>query len=271
LPAALLALGLGIGAAPVRAAPEHHPGRIPAAPALPQAVRDDGATDVRARLAELSAALRAARQHEGEQREAALLGVAERYADLADDATQPAGSRAEAAFRAGEVLRTLKRVAEADARFLEAEGIGRDAEQGREFAARGLLERAHLMRRDGRDEEALAAYSGVREHYADQRRAAAHAMTWSGKLLLAAGRRAEAAELLLAFHEAYPEYPAEAVRNADLVAVDQFEAGEEDAARDTLAAVRLAMEPVLAEGGRTADAVRKALEGMRVTASLSGD
>lgn len=260
---------------------EEFGGRPPrvAPPLVAAAVADDHETadaqtsteQGRAALAEASTAKQAAQKLEGDDREQALLAVVGRYDAIAAGQGHAVPECTEAAFRAGEILRALKQVELADARFERAVTMGEGVEEAREFAARALLERAHILRRMDDGEGALSLYAEVGRRFADQRRAAAHARTWTGKLQLRSGQLELGAEVLQGFAEAYPEYATEAVRNADTVAVAWFEAGDEPAARVTLAWIRGRMEPLLAEGGRQAEKIRAALDRMRVTALLSGD
>jgi hypothetical protein len=196
--------------------------------------------------------------------------VTARYAAIAEDGELASAGRAEAAFRAGELLRTGKQLDEAEVMFRRATELGDAAEGGQEYAARALLECAHLKRRAKATDEALGLYGEVVSRYAGERRSAAHAVTWRGKLLLQAGQREEGIVTLMGFVTEYPEYPTEAVRNADLVALEQLEAGDEPGARATLAQIRSAMESVIAQGGKPAEQVSQALGAMRVTELLSG-
>jgi hypothetical protein len=249
---------------PVRRAP-------PVAPALPRAaLAEEGSKEGRAALSAASSAKRAAQKLEGDERDSALADVASQYAGIAATEAFTAGERAEAAFRGGEILRTLDQADAADGQFARAVALGEETETGREFAGRGLLERAHLKRRSNDGEAALALYAEVARRFGDQRRSAAHARTWSGKLLLKSGQLDEAAQKLLGFAEAYPEFATEAVRNADLLAVAQAEAGDESSARATIERLRRELEPVMAKGDKAADEVQVALDNLRVTEILGG-
>lgn len=252
------------GPAPVDAAPKA--AARAAARVAPAPARDED--PAQAALSAASQAKRAAQKLEGAERAAALREVSTRYDAISADVAFDAPVRAEAAFRAGEILRVLRESEAAEARFLRATELGSESEDGRSFAARGLLERAHLQRRAGDVDAALALYGQVRERYASERRSAAHAMTWRGKVLLGAGRLDEARPELLGFAEAFPEYPKEAVRNADLVAVELVEAGDEAAAREVVAELRARMAPVLEAGDRQASSVQAALDAMKVTELL---
>lgn len=273
------ALGAGLPAPPPLAAavmPATPAAALtPAAAAIPTVAvdhrrDDDPAKALRTALGDASSAKRAAQKLEGEARGEALAAVAAQYRRIADNDTFAADGRAEAAFRAGDVLRGLKRLADAESLYNRAVDLGQDNEEGRDFAARGLLELAHMKRRANDLSSAIALYADVGSRFADQRRSAAHAATWTGKLLLRNGERDKAADVLLGFATAWPEYGAEAVRNADLLAVDQAEAGDEAGAQQTVAKIRTVMEPVIAKGGKEAEAVQKALDSMRVTEMLGG-
>jgi tetratricopeptide (TPR) repeat protein len=272
-PSLLGALALLGAAAPLHAeaarAPAAPPARLFAIPVpLPRA--DDGTEAGRAALVEASAAKRAAQKLEGDSRTEALAGVAKRYEGIAATDAFAAFERAEAAFRGGEVFRSIDLDTEAESLFSSAVTLGEPSEAGREFAARAMLERAHLRRRAEDADGALSLYAQVGARFADQRRQAAHARTWTGKVLLTAGRLQEAALHLQGFAEVFPEYGPEAVRNADLLAVAQAEAGDETAARDTIERVRREVEPVLAKGGKAAEETRSALDALRVTEILGG-
>jgi tetratricopeptide (TPR) repeat protein len=258
-PTAALVVALAFGAAAAPAAL-----RFPGAAGL----RDED--PARAALAEASAAKRAAQKLDDEAREPALLEVAARYDAIAGNGDFDPAARAEAAFRAGEILRARGRLAEAEPRFAKAVELGADAPKGREYAARGLLEQgapqAPRPRRAGRARALRAGASALR-------RPAAHgatAMTWQGKLLLAAGRTDEAAQALQGFATEYPEFPKDAVRNADLLAVELFESGDEAGAKAAVDRVRAALAPIVEAGGKQGEAVAAALKAMRVTEMLGG-
>ena len=79
-----------------------------------------------------------------------------------------------------------------------------------------------------------------------------------------------AAPVMLTFATEHPDYPLEAIRNVDLLAVAMVEADDPEGAREALARLHRQMEPVVAEGGRVAEQVTSALGGLRVTLRLSG-
>jgi tetratricopeptide (TPR) repeat protein len=231
---------------------------------------DDGSKEtVRAALAEAASAKREALKLSGQERTQALLEVTARYAAIADDAGNAAAGRAEASFRAGELLRASKHLDEAAVMYARATELGADAEGGQEFAARGLLEAAHMKRRAHDVAAALTLYASVRDRFPGQKRSAAYAVTWLGKLQLQSEQREQGIATLLSFREQFPEYPVEAVRNADIVALEQLDAGDEAGARRTVDQIQHAMEGVVAQGGKQSDVVSKALAAMRVTEQLA--
>jgi tetratricopeptide (TPR) repeat protein len=249
--------------------PDPAPAR-PAVRLVPAPPGDDSTKEGKAALADAAAAKRAAQKLDGTARTQALATLADRYVELTGKDAFAAGERAEAAFRAGELLRSLERGKQADELFARAVELGEEAPSGREFAARSLLERGHIRRRANDAEGALALYAEVQRRFADQRRTAATARTWSGKVQLKAGHVEEATAFLLGFAETYPEFAVEAVRDADLLAVAQAEGGDETAARATVDRLRREVQPVLEKGGKDATAVQAALDDLRVTEMLAG-
>jgi tetratricopeptide (TPR) repeat protein len=234
----------------------------------PAAPGDDEAS---AALSAASSARRATRGLDDGARLEALMAVVSQYDAIVARSEFAAGARAEAAFRAGEILRSLARTEEARARFDRALELGAEDEQGQEFAARGLLELAHIQRREDELEAALATYAEVGRRFEGQRRSCAHAATWTGKLLLRSGQIERGEAVLMGFAGAFPEYPAEAVRNADLVAVERLDEGDEAGAREIVERIRSALEPVLVQGGKPAEQALEALEKMKVTGRLPPD
>ena len=172
------------------------------------------------------------------------------------------------AAEAWEILRSLGREVEARERFEQAASFGDDAE-ATEFAARGLLELAHLRRRNDDVAGAVAQYDELRARFPEQRRSCAHALTWSGKLMLAGDQRDEGRRRLLSFADEYPEYATEAVRNADTVALDHYASDDVAAARAVVADIAARMAPRLEAGDKPAESIRRALDRMKVSKLLA--
>ena len=233
-----------------------------------ESIRDDAGADAaaetrpmeteqgRAALAAASRAKKAAYALEGEAREQALLEAAAAYGAVADDEAGGALDRCEGAFRAGEILRARGLLDEAAERFSLAVTVGgpSEAPEVREFAGRALLEQAHRSRRDGALEDALSTYGAVRARFGDRSRPCAHAVTWSGKLLLAEGRVAEAREVLLDLEPFFPDRAQEAVRNVDRLVDGLLGAGEVDQAHEAVARLEARITAGSADDGETVTA-----------------
>lgn len=237
------------------------PAPAPAAAPMPEPNSGEEALD------QARDAKRAAYKLQDAAREVALMDTAALYGRAADAPAWADVERAEAAFRAGEILRALGRELEAQERFGQAASFDEDTE-AREFAARGLLELAHLRRRHDDVEGAVVQYDELRARFPEQRRSCAHALTWSGKLMLAGERRDEGRQRLLSFADEYPEYATEAVRNADAVALDHVESGDPTAARKIVADIGTRMTPLLEAGDKQADSIRRALDRMKAAKLL---
>lgn len=252
----------------------------PSAPAARDAAADEvaGAVDEagvaagRAALAAASASKQAAYKLSGDAKESALLEAAQHYGAVADEASHGVHERAEGAFRAGELLRARGQVEQAVERFVQAMTLGRGAESGRarEFAARGLLEQAHVLRRDDRSDEAVALYRRVAADFPDQDHVAAQGTSWACKLLLRLDRVDEAGVLAQGFAASHPSEPVEAVRTVDEWAAVLVQDGRLDEARAAVERLRAELEPVTSgDDEKMAQRVADALAALRVTVSLS--
>ncbi len=220
-----------------------------------------------------SAARKAAYREAGEARAAGLLVAAQLFGAVADDASLGPAQRAEGAFRAGEILRAQDRGEDARQRFQLAASLTDDPD-AQSFPARALLELAHLARRAGDDAEALALYGRIGRDFATERRTAAHALTWTGKLLLKEDGWTEnterGVEALLRFGSTYLEYAGEAVRNADIAAVRCAQEGDRKRAALILASIRARCVEPLAKGGRKAQKLQASLDRMKIAEILEG-
>ncbi len=95
---------------------------------------------------------------------------------------------AQAAFLAGELLRAWNEPRSAQREFEQA----REAGRGTEFEARSSMELAHLQRRSGRLEQALAGYTAVLTLDGSPPGLVDAARLWLGRVQLDLGRRDEA-------------------------------------------------------------------------------
>ena len=255
----------------------------PSVIALPIPVSQDqdaGAADAsavsteagRAALAAASAIKRDAYATAGEAREALLPDAARAYEQVSLEKSFGQGDRVEGAFRAGEILRSRGFVEDAVARFREASRMGLDHADPtvRSFAARGLLELAHVVRREDDMDAALKAYADVRQRFDKQRRQVAHACTWTIKLLVKAGRLDEAGAVALDLGPFLPDYSLEAVRNVDLLAGALMEEGRTDSAHSAVARLEAGLRADLADGETVTPQLEGALEALRAKMAVSG-
>ncbi len=165
---------------------------------------------------------------------------------------------AEAAFRRGEIQRTLGRPGEAIAAFQEAF----DAGKGTGFRPRALLEIGHVHRRAARFEQALESYGRVLALEGVALRQRNDAREWTGKVHLQLGDWTEAAAAFAAW-AANAESGPEIVRAADLEARAWIQAGELERAEEVLQRTRSSLESLAQEPGKEAEALRRALERMK--------
>ncbi len=95
---------------------------------------------------------------------------------------------AEAAFRAGELLRSAHLDDEAREEF----SVARDLGKGTVYGPRGGLELAHMYRRRGRSLDALASYEAVTAMEEVDREFSDRARYWAGRIKAKLGRHVEA-------------------------------------------------------------------------------
>lgn len=195
---------------------------------------------------------------EGAARAAALQRAAAAYAAVPQYWPDAGVILAEAAFRRGELQRSLGQPGAARGAFLEALDHG----QGSEFAPRALLEIGHLHRRAKEMDQALEFYQrllalpGASLHQLNDGR------EWTGKVQLDLGLW-EAAAASFSAWAANAEGPVEVVRAADLEAKAWIQHGALDRAERRLNEVQAQMEPFSQEPTKEAEELRKALERMK--------
>ena len=170
----------------------------------------------------------------------------------------------EAAFRAGEILRSAEDPPRALAEFRWCAANG----QGTEFRARARLEIGHFERREARWREALEAYMDVA---ADARASPAHrddAWLWAGTAWNALGRREDARA---AWRRVAEQGSDDLLRIAafDELALARLEDEDPEAAAGELARCLEALSARALEETETGERVRNALLRMRVVGELS--
>jgi len=142
----------------------------------------------RAQLEYAAKRKKALRGTRGKEREAARERAVEAYRAVHYHYSRELAARAEAAFRAGELLRAGRQTEQARKSFEDAAKLGADTE----FRARGWLEVGHGYRRAHRLVDALGAYEKVA---LDVKAAPQHrdgALLWKARLQSRLGRGSEA-------------------------------------------------------------------------------
>lgn len=217
------------------------------------------------RLASASAQLEHARKVRSEARGlegAARLEALERalraYEAVRDFWPDSGAIAAEAAFRRGEIHRSLGQDGAARGAFQEAFDAGR----GTDYAPRALLEVGHIHRRAVEMDQALHYYERALALEGASLRRRNDAREWIGRVRLDL-QQWEAAAAAFASWAAEAEGPVEAVRAADLEAQAWIGKGELDRAAERLAALEQRVKPLAAEPTREAEELRRALGRMK--------
>jgi len=138
---------------------------------------------------------------------------------------------AEAAFRIGEIERSLGDAQDAREAFEKVLAFG--AEQPT-FAARAQLELGHIARRADQTDQAIALYQKLLEQYSAQETQAVAALTWIGKLEDRRGQSDKAREIWLSLADRFPSQPVPAIRAADLAALSALKSDDLQTARQIM-------------------------------------
>lgn len=172
-----------------------------------------------------------ARKTSGDIRQGLLEASVVEYRKVLDQFGGDATACAEAAFRIGEIERSLGNADAADKAFQAVLPHGQAAPR---FAARALNELAHLQRRADQPEQAITVYRRVTDEYPDQEAEAVKALTWIGKVEDRRGQHEAAQNVWLSIPDRYPSRPVAAIRAADLAALSALKRGDVDTAREVV-------------------------------------
>jgi tetratricopeptide (TPR) repeat protein len=187
----------------------------------------DRTAAAKAALSHASGVRRSSHGKEGEAKYTLLRDAATAYEQVASDFEDVPTAAGEAWFRAGEIFRILRNVELAAVRFEKAAAIA----EAPTFGARALNELGHLYRRTRDYERALSFYRNVAEKFPAERREAARAQTWQGKVHVLQEKFEEGHRLLLEVYRLFPEFPVEDIRNVDTVATAWIKDGRSEEAR----------------------------------------
>lgn len=205
-----------------------------------------------------------ARGTKGAARVAALDKAITAYEAVRDYWPESGSVLAEAAFRRGEIQRTLGRSGLAKGAFQEAFDAGKNTP----FAPRALLEIGHLHRRTAEFDHALQHYQRVRDMEGVHLRYVNDSREWMGRVYLDLGEWDKGIR-------AFAEWAANAETSVDVVrAVDQEALcwlGKKDleTAEARLTKIRVEMEVLANEPTKDGEALRRALERMKAPKQIA--
>lgn len=171
---------------------------------------------------------------------------------------------AEAAFRQGEIHRSLDRPGQASGAFLLAAEHG----AGTQFQPRGLLEIGHLHRRAAEFPDALKRYEQILALEESDPRYRNDAREWTGKIRLELEEWPAAAAVFRAWGD-NAENPVELVKASDLEALAWIGAAQLEKARARIVEVESQVEELAAEPTKEAEALRKALDRRKAPGALA--
>ena len=212
----------------------------------------------RAQLDHASDLKRALRGLEGETRDRARAEAVAAYRAVREFFASDAAACSEAAFRAGELLRSADDATGALKEF----GIARDRGAGTDFKVRAMLEIGHLERRAKHAQPALAAYESVVSEETATRRQKDEALLWVGRVYEDQERFDDARRVWQKVADD-GEDPLDRVRAFDQIASLLVQKGDLEGAAGTLKRCHEALADVAAEETKLGERVRAALDSMR--------
>ena len=211
-----------------------------------------------------AASLRAAmRGKEGDARNAARRAAVDAYRAVKEYFAGDARACAEAAFRAGELLRSADDNAGALAEFQVAKERGADSP----YRIRAELEIGHIHRRAQEHEKALASYEAVLSDPAATAGQRDDASYWTGHVC-AAEKRIDDARKAWQRVADHGEDPLDRIRAWDCIAQSYVDSGDLEAAAGALEKSRESLTEVAAEETKLGERVRNALTSMRASDDL---
>lgn len=213
------------------------------------------------RAASLKKALRGT---EGEARDQARKEAIAAYRAVREYFGGDANACAEAAFRAGELLRSADDAAGAMAEFT----IARDRGAGTDFRVRAMLEIAHLERRAKRMQPAIAAYEAVVADETASARQKDEASLWAGRVYADLERAADARRVWQRVADKGDD-PLDRIRAYDLMTSALIDTGDLEGAAGTIERCREALAEVAQEESKLGERVRSALSAMHSVDELA--
>lgn len=219
--------------------------------------------NAQAQLKHATGLKQALRGTDGEGKVAARKEAIRAYRAVREYFEGDAKACAEAAFRAGELLRAANEVSSALAEFKIARERGADTP----FRVRAMLEVGHLHRRARNSKDALSAYEAVLSDSAATQAQKDDASLWVGHVYAQLGRAEDALRAWQRVADG-AEDPLDRVRAWDVIALAWIEKGDLEAAAGALERCRERLAEASAEETRLGERVRSALSSMRAVDEL---
>lgn len=255
--ASILALG-ALSTGTLHAAPSARTRAVSDAPSIPKL------ETAKAQLEHAASLKKAMRGLEGEARDRARSEAVAAYRSVREYFGGDANASAEAAYRAGELLRSADDTAGALAEFT----IARDRGAGTDFRVRAMLEIGHLERRAKRMQQAIAAYETVVADETASARQKDEASLWVGRVYADLERLADARRVWQRVADKGDD-PLDRIRAYDLMTSALVDAGDLEGAAGTLERCREALAEVAQEESKLGERVRSALSAMRCVDELA--
>lgn len=201
---------------------------------------------------------------EGEARDRARGEAVAAYRAVREYFGTEAALCSEAAFRAGELLRTADDFPGALAEF----GIARDRGAGTDFRVRAMLEIGHVERRAKHAQPAIAAYEAVVADNASSARQKDEALLWMGRVYADLERFADARRVWQKVADKGDD-PLDRIQAFDQIASVLIETADLEGAAGVLKRCNDALADVSQEETKLGERVRAALGSMRSVDQLA--
>jgi tetratricopeptide (TPR) repeat protein len=224
--------------------------------------RPAAASDARSELRKADE-LRRAIRGKGEERRAAVEQAAAAYAAVLASFPDAKEEVAMAAFRIGELKRSLGKTDEAREAFSKVVSSG----GSRRLAARAVLETAHIHRRAKEMGKALESYRKAAVEFADEAGNRDDALYWIGVLQEQNKEYAKSREAWQAVADRGVD-PLDRVRAFDRIALSHMKEGNRADAHATVEQARTALHDIAADPSTRGARVKRALDRMRAVRAL---
>jgi tetratricopeptide (TPR) repeat protein len=201
---------------------------------------------------------------EGEARDRARKMAIEAYRSVREYFGGDAPACAEAAFRAGELLRAADDMPGAQSEF----AIARDRGEGTSFQVRAMMEIAHIDRRAKRLEKALDGYEAVVSDESSTVRQKDDAMLWAGRVYSDLERPKDARRMWQRVADKGDD-PLDRIKAWDMMASMLVDQADLEGAAGLLERCREALADVAQEESKLGERVRSALSSMRSQEELA--